>query len=577
MSELTFNCIEEFFNNKIVEEPIVQIISIKDGGAKFGKKIVISDGVHFYERCCFEFGSVDDAEVEKLVVDAEANEYPIIKFLDWKFAQKTRVFVIQKFDIVAVGAPLVNETVQFDINNNVVNVRGFVRKRISDVQSAVETKKMKGSESPFVPICSLNTSMFGPYHFFCVILRKTVLVKSEKTPCVTLHVADDNKDDIKIVAYGDYAVLLNSTIVEEETYRFSGSSGSIRSANPQYCMTKSRYEIFYDRNSSMSISEKKIQMPELDVKTAKLIKLGELAMHDKDTVNAIVVVYNMNMETETGGVRKSVQKLRVLNCVDSDGTTCVLNVWNQEMKFFEKLKPPFVLVMKNVLVSKFKDTFSLSSTQFTYFYDGTNDPIYSELFEWFKANVAALNLPKIDMHCLKLDEELRVVKCVSSAAFKDNIKDLHFNVIGFVSNVSTDGNLYEKCAICHKKVHSENGKYKCDGCMKESDKHDLGIRIRFEVNDDTGIIVMIVFDEQAKSFFGIDAPTLKKLEEEDRECYERMLKSKLYSFVNVRARVRKEHFNGNTTFTYIVQSIAAVDAVQYQKCVIKGTEFLKSL
>lgn len=365
----------------------------------------------------------------------------------------------------------------------------------------------------------------------------------------------DKTGQIKCVAFSEIANMFYPIVENNKVY--SISNVSVRASNKKYSGSTSDFEIHLEKNTEIV----KIEDDDIPKFMLKLMKISELPTAGGGLVDCLGVikdVYPMNkVVIKSTGKENSKRDLVI---IDQTGT-CRLTIWG--LKAEEEYEKDSILCIKGGRVGEYNGV-TLSTISTSQLITNIDIPESLELMSWYQD----------EGKNIVVDKPKKSSKRTLISEAKDSSRE-YSTIQATVMHVKEENMFYPACPGegCNKKVSMEdNGIFRCEKCNYTFEKCSYRYTVNIHVGDFSGQMWISLFDDCAKTLFGISAEEMKDMGESNPEEVHSLIKKMNSKEFQFRIKNKEENYNGDIKLRTNCLEVIPIDCIFETKKMLDAIE-----
>uniref|UniRef100_A0A1I7ZWA9 Replication protein A subunit n=1 Tax=Steinernema glaseri TaxID=37863 RepID=A0A1I7ZWA9_9BILA len=329
---------------------------------------------------------------------------------------------------------------------------------------------------------------------------------------LSFSITDKGARQIRVVAFGNIAQLLDGFIDERQMYYITSEGSKVVPADRRYNTTGAPYEIRINSRQAVSLCSDMptINPPQLAINATSLDRISSLGKGALVDVLAVVHMAEEASEISMKNGRKILK--RNVHLIDKSNTPVHVTLWRDEAsKFDVRPNDHPVIAIKNGLVDEYQGIYCLKfQGKTTKWHLNPDSKEAEELAEWFAMENPVFTSPKAKQR------ELLTIGMAES----DQHYGTYINIVAQIQRA--DAILYKACANqkCRKKVSEINGQYHCEKCGVTCSTFKYDLFMNCDIFDATGCNTVTIFGKEVEKLLCTTAEQLALVQEEGYERYE---------------------------------------------------------
>ncbi|AQZ11592.1 RFA1 (YAR007C) [Zygosaccharomyces parabailii] len=563
---------------------VYQIYNIRkseSGNSNRKNLIMISDGVYHMKallrnQAASKFQSLELQRGD--VICVKVAEPAIVR------ERKKYVLLVDDFEVVKTGLPLVNQASEFLDSYFVSHPNETLRDDAhSSTNAAAPTASLATSSTGAQPDSSnqhkfsassqkskpiFAIEQLSPYQNIWTIKARVSYKGDIKTwhnqkgdgKLLNLNFLDTS-GEIRATAFNDMATKFNEMLQEGKVYFVS--KARLQPAKPQFTNLSHPYELSLDRETVIEECHDETDVPKTHF---SFIKLNTVENQEANsTVDVLGIIQRVNPHYEL--ISRAGKKFdrRDITIVDDSGYSIAVGLWNQQAIDFN-FPEGSVIALKGVRVTDFGGkslSMGFTSTMIPNpeipeayslkgWYDSTGHSMqYHSLKQEPGAGASGGNLMKY------IGERITIARAQAENLGRSEKGDF-FSVKAAISFLKVDNFAYPACSNenCNKKVIEQpDGTWRCEKCDTNNASPDWRYMLTTSIVDETGQLWLTLFNDQAKQLLGIDANELMSLKENDPDAFTKITQSIQMNQYNFRIRAREDNYNEQSRIRYTLSNL----------------------
>lgn len=351
----------------------------------------------------------------------------------------------------------------------------------------------------------------------------------------------DKTCQVKVVAFTDCVDIFFPLVSIDKVITIS--KGTIKMANKKFSSNPFDYEIQLDTNSEIQ------QAADDDVPrySFNFVKIRDLALGPAlvDVVGVVKEVFPESTIVAKSTGREIVK--RDLVVMDETGH-CRVTLWGQRAA--EEYEPDSILCIKSAKVGEYNGI-NISTIGQSQVIQNCDVPEAIAVMSWYQSAGKDLVIATPQ----------RSAKRQLISEIKD--ADVEYATIhASIMRLKEEALMYPACPTegCNKKVVPDaDQNYHCDKCNQTFPACNYRYMLLVHVGDFTGQLWVSMFDDAGKVLFGIEAPQLKELADENPQDHLSIVKGINAREFVLRLRIKDDMYNGEVKKRYTCLSITPLD------------------
>ncbi|PSC74786.1 Replication A 70 kDa DNA-binding subunit isoform A [Micractinium conductrix] len=432
------------------------------------------------------------------------------------------------------------------------------------------------SKRPVQPISALN-----PYNNNWAVKAKVVSKGPKRSftrgSVFTAEIVDQQGTSIEATFWRDAADAAHNLLEEGKVYIFA--RGNVKPADKRYSRVRNDYALHFDTASELEACSDDIDTSAMHAKL-EFVPIDQLAAYadKKMSVDLVGVVSEVRL---LGSVKRKTDQVelsrRDLTILDQSLKNVTVTLWGsaaegagRELEDAAASGGTLVMAISSCRVSSYNGVSVSSLQRSAVLINPTDIPEAVVLREWYDSEgrgAATTHVGEGLASAIKRTgsggpaerESLEVFRA-SAPASTDN-KPRYATVGATFASINADQALYYMAnpENNRKVVEQGPGQYYC-----EYDGTTLPTMVRryifaAKVMDESGEVLVQVFNEQAEQLLGMKADELADIREADPKRYNEVLQGALWQDSVLRVKAQAQEYNGDIRQRYSVADIRPVD------------------
>ncbi|KAK8706736.1 hypothetical protein V6N13_057813 [Hibiscus sabdariffa] len=417
----------------------------------------------------------------------------------------------------------------------------------------------KNEIAPVIPISALNPCQ-GRWTIKARVTKKQELKHYRNAhgegKVFSFDLIDSDGGEIRATCFNAVVDQFYNQIQAGNIYLIS--RGSLKPAQKEFNHLNSDHQIFLDNRSmvQMCSEDKTIPWQQFHFRTISDVE----GMKNNDVVDIIGVVFSIGPTASLICKNDAEILKRSLHLKDMSGRSVELTLWgafcNSEGQKLQTLcdSGEFpILAVKSGRVSDFsgKEVGTISSTQL---FINPDFPEAHKLRKWFAGEGRSTSSVSIAREKSSLSRTCnrKTISQIKDEGLGTSEKPDWITVVATVAYIKLDNFCYTACSLmdgdlqCNKKVtNNGDGKWRCDKCDRLVDECDYRYILQFLIQDHTGIMWVIAFQESGEGLMGVSAKDLYCLRYENQnvEKFKEIMHRIMFTKYAFKLKVKEETFN----------------------------------
>ncbi|KAF7143292.1 hypothetical protein RHSIM_Rhsim05G0012300 [Rhododendron simsii] len=471
----------------------------------------------------------------------------------------------QRVKITVVKAEKVNYSAEsihmLDLIAKNVDYTGcftYMTKRSGKAKGTAITNRIMEIQDRIIPISALN-----PYqHRWAIKARVTAKGDIRRYPnahgdgkVFSFDLLDSDGGEIRATCFN--AVLDRFYEIIEVGKVYFISKGSLKPAQKNFNHLKNEWEIILQATSAVDLcpdEDGSIPSQQFSFRPISEIEIAE----NNSIIDTIGIVTAVNPSVSIMRKNGMETQRRILNLKDQSGRSVELTLWgdfcNREgQNLQEMVDSGFspVLAVKAGKVNDFsgKSIGTISATQLFINLDSSEAQSLRIWFDQGGKNTTSQSISRDIIPGGPKNEIRKTVSQIKDEGLGRLDKPDWITVKAIISSIKTDTFCYTACPLmigdrqCNRKVtRSGNSRWQCDWCNQEIKECDYRYLLQAQVQDNTGLTWVTVFQESGEEILGCPAKDLYflKYEEEDDVKFAEIIRGSLFAEYLFKLKIKEE-------------------------------------
>lgn len=574
-------CLEKIFREEEMRDPLFQVVEIRELPPKEGSgpryKFAISDGKHYCPAML-------NSQSSYLVTNGELEKYQIIRANQYTCVQQKKLLILIQIEIlpekyeVVLGDPTQlnlkanqtqNEAPEPKTENVHPNPPPMQKKAVAPPPMPKPKPLKQPNSGSYLSIGSL-TSYIPSWEILARVVQKGAKKNwsTSKGNGVLFNIVlkDKSGEEIRGTFFNDEAEKFYDIIDVDKVYAISG--GRIKNASKKFNNIKHDYEITFDKTTTFEECDgDQDSIGEISYNFTPLRELENCEVNKIVDVIGVVTSVQPTEEIHSNKKNKLLLK-RTIVLSDSSNASVECTLWEDDAKNFpSEISVDRVLRIKNARVGEFHGkNLSVSADSIMKFLD-RSDSDAAVLYDWYdenKDNVSTFE---------KISSGYGGGDYASQMIYLDQINtnnlgrgDTPDSFCAYVSlkDISQGRNLYYLACpnpdCKNKGVSSEGDKFICNACKQIVESPVPRYAFSAVFGDFSGTAFFSILGDDGKNILELTAEEWKDktdgLEEVEKQ---KLVKPFLFKDFKLKARAKKETYNGEERVKMTVNSITEID------------------